>query len=698
MAATNRRTTPMARTPKASASAGLDASGRPRGEARKQGQAGGTFSSIQQRLSEWLSSLEGPRKLTINALIVAVSLLGSGVVVKAALKHVVVIDTISVPSELESQGYTPATVGQRIIDAVAEINRDAAMTKRIGTYTLSEADPLRPDSADSEGAGGAHASDSSFTLTRDDPSKKYDVTVGGVSLTTVILHLRELFGQSDTRISGEIIVEQPSAAGVGGKDQKPAAKKFSIRLRITDKGHVQHEAEATDKLDTLFEQAALKLVERFEPLNAAYYSYHQYDHENALRIVRAYLVDQTAKKETRWALNLLGLIEHVRYRHDEARAAKGYDDAIAVFEKLKQDHPRFAPALYNLGFVLIDKGRRHLKGPDTEAARALFRKAHEVALEGIRIDEAAGKSGADLAVGYATAGRALRYLGRLEPASYDEALRWFERSTEADPMFVYAYLSQGWIYDHRGAPDDALAKYQLATEINPSARTFRRAGSYLRRNDRHPESVAMFQRAAELEPSAGAYASWGMAVRDSGRPEEAKGIFERAIATDPNSPNGYNQLGLVYLDETKWDEAAENFAKASRLSPRWSNYQYNLGLALRRAGKFDQAITAFEKAIAIYPSHAWSHAQLGATLAERECRNSGSVSEETARTVDEKLAKAVAIKPGDPVVRDTARHARECSNGPAQAIELDRGAAGAGERAHGGLGADERPGRTIGSF
>ena len=74
--------------------------------------------------------------------------------------------------------------------------------------------------------------------------------------------------------------------------------------------------------------------------------------------------------------------------------------------------------------------------------------------------------------------------------------------------------------------------------------------------------------ATPLEPSAGAYASWGMAVRDSGRPEEAKGIFERAIATDPNSPNGYNQLGLVYLDETKWDEAAENFAKASRLSPR----------------------------------------------------------------------------------------------------------------------------------
>jgi hypothetical protein len=38
-----------------------------------------------------------------------------------------------------------------------------------------------------------------------------------------------------------------------------SAKKFSIRLWISDKGHVQYEAEA-DKLETLVEQAALKSV------------------------------------------------------------------------------------------------------------------------------------------------------------------------------------------------------------------------------------------------------------------------------------------------------------------------------------------------------------------------------------------------------------------------------------------------------
>lgn len=205
--------------------------------------------------------------------------------------------------------------------------------------------------------------------------------------------LRNLRKPSKALAGGEFA---PDVRQNPGKDplrlEKPAPKKFSIRLRITDKGHVQHEAEATDKLETLFEQAALKLVERFEPLNAAYYSYYKRDHENALRIVRAYLVDRTTKKETRWALNLLGLIEHARYRHDEARAEKGYDEAIAVFTKLKESDPRFAPGLYNLGFVLIDKGKRHLKDPDREVAPALFRKAHEVALEGISASSASERA------------------------------------------------------------------------------------------------------------------------------------------------------------------------------------------------------------------------------------------------------------------------------------------------------------------
>ena len=61
---------------------------------------------------------------------------------------------------------------------------------------------------------------------------------------------------------------------------------------------------------------ALKLVERFDPLNAAYYSYYKRDFDNARRIVRGYLTDPSPKDDADWAGNLLGLLEYARYRND----------------------------------------------------------------------------------------------------------------------------------------------------------------------------------------------------------------------------------------------------------------------------------------------------------------------------------------------------------------------------------------------
>ena len=327
-----------------------------------------------------------------------------------------------------------------------------------------------------------------------------------------------------------------------------------------------------------------------------------------MRIVRAFLADRT-KNERQWALNLLGLIEHSRNRSDDALAEKGYNEAITVFEKLRASDPEFAPALYNLSYVLIDKGHKHLEDP--EVARELFSRAYEIAREGIKIDKAKGTTAREQAAGYATAGRALRFLGEWEPTKYKEALGYFDQSIDADPMFLFAYLMQGAIHNKCEEHDNAIAKYQRATEMNPSAQTFTRAGAYLRKHGRHADSIPMFRRAAELKPTAYAYTYWGMAVRDARLPgDEARKLFEKAIAADPKIPNGHNQLGLMYLREEKWAEAAKAFEEAIKADPDWSNYHYNLGLALRGAGNLKGARDAFKRVIAIYQSHPRSQAEL----------------------------------------------------------------------------------------
>ena len=482
-------------TPAARAAAPAGAANSPAGPAGPGAEAaqppaagGGIIAALQRWWPASLSTLEGPRKFAINGLMVVASLLGSGVIVKATLTQVHVVESISVPKDLEADGYTPATVGQRLIDAVSEINRTAALARRIGVYALSDNEPARPDATDADGPSEAYSTDNPFSLTCDDPAKKYDVTVGGMSLTTVILYIRELFGLADTRISGEITVEHAPAAGAG-KDEKAGAKTYAMRLRITNKGHVEQEAEATDRMETLFEEAALKLVERFDPLNAAYYSYYKRDFENARRIVRVYLADPAAKEDTEWASNLLGLLEHARYRRDAARAEAGFDRAIAELRKLRKSEPQFAPGYYSLAYVLTDKGKKRLNAQDKDAAKALFSEAYEIAREGIAVHEANDKTKTSRgrAAGYTTAARVLRQLARWDETKYDEALHYYDQGIDADRMFIAAYVSQGQLYDRRKAPDQAIAVYQLATELNPSVQTFTRVGAALRQDRRHAE-------------------------------------------------------------------------------------------------------------------------------------------------------------------------------------------------------------------
>src|SRR5262249_37446617 len=102
MAVTGHRTTPAAPPPNASASAGPHTSDQACGEPQQQRQASGAPSSIRGGVAGRLSSL-----LTTSRVVIISSLLISLVV---AGRQDAVIDTISVPKDLEADGYPPATM------------------------------------------------------------------------------------------------------------------------------------------------------------------------------------------------------------------------------------------------------------------------------------------------------------------------------------------------------------------------------------------------------------------------------------------------------------------------------------------------------------------------------------------------------------------------------------------------------------
>jgi tetratricopeptide (TPR) repeat protein len=356
---------------------------------------------------------------------------------------------------------------------------------------------------------------------------------------------------------------------------------------------------------------------------------------------------------------LRGLIAHAQHR---------FDDAVAEFTNLTEEYPQFPPGFYNLAYVLIDEG---LTQRPVETEQQHLQRALEAALAGTRVDEALDKDSRTLAVGYATAGRALQYMGAHDPTKYNEALGYFERSLNADPLFIFAYVSQGRVYRDRRPPDvaKAIERYQRAKELDPSYHTYTNLAALLRSFDRGAEALPYLQRAAELNPTVDAYDNWGNVLKELGRRDEAKTKFEKAIAINPRVSNGYNQLGLLYLEEKKWSEAAEQFKKAIELVPKWGNYYYNLGRALRGGGKLNDAIVAFKEATENRPDHAWAYAQWGATLAQADQK---AVTEDTARIAEQKLSKAAELMPRNATVMKTVGEGYELLGRPDQAIAFYR--------------------------
>jgi tetratricopeptide (TPR) repeat protein len=569
-----------------------------------------------RRLLECLPGLEKNVRLVV---FLAITVLGVGVVIKGALKPVYMIEAISVPKELEERGYTSMTVGRRIVDALNEIDASRKRIERYGAYRA----PTGPWVLDGDSRVDADTR-SVFRLSNE-LSDTHDISFGGASLATVIFYLHDLLGLTDTRISGEITIGGESIIGVTdrGDVNQPHLPTYSLRLRITTDRVLRYETEPNDKLDALFGPTASHLVEHIDPLGAAYHSYSINDTENAQRILETYVKNKefVNEEEDVAELNLRALIAHQK---------KDYNHAIDQFKRAILLHPRFPSLQYNLGYVLIERGRE-IKPKNPDAANRDFDDARDAALKGLEIETGwlawlgPATASRGTAIGYATAARALHQMGK-----YNEALDSFGLSIELDPTFAYAQFMRGWVYGDRGPADLDSA-------------------------------IASFRRAAEIAPCFQIYTYWGQFFLDHGRRDEARTQFERAAKANPKISDGLNRLGLLDLEELKWDKAEEMFRGAIERSGSGSPAEYhrNLGQALRGLGKIAGAMAEFQRATELDEMDGKSHAEWGRALAESDRVEDGNVAADKIAEINKKLNKARRILPDDDevveIIRDVHR-------------------------------------------
>jgi len=101
-------------------------------------------------------------------------------------------------------------------------------------------------------------------------------------------------------------------------------------------------------------------------------------------------------------------------------------------------------------------------------------------------------------------------------------------------------------------------------------------GNVLREQRKYDEAIAKYQKATELDPKyAAAYYDWGLVLHEQKKYDEAIAQYQKAIELDPKLALAYNNLGSVLYDQKKYDEAIAKYQKATELDPKCAGAYYN---------------------------------------------------------------------------------------------------------------------------
>lgn len=201
----------------------------------------------------------------------------------------------------------------------------------------------------------------------------------------------------------------------------------------------------------------------------------------------------------------------------------------------------------------------------------------------------------------------------------DEAAECYNLALAAAPGHPDAHFNLGNLYRRASRPREAAGHYQACLAANPAhAGAAFNLGLALSAIGDAAGAAESFAVVARLEPTnPDGHSRLGDALVRAGRWAEGVTPLQKAVELRPDDPRNLYNLGLALAAGGETADAHELHQRALRIKPDYAEAHNGLGLALEAMGRKDDALFHYQRAVELKPDlgDAWSN--LGTSLAEQ---------------------------------------------------------------------------------
>ena len=320
-------------------------------------------------------------------------------------------------------------------------------------------------------------------------------------------------------------------------------------------------------------------------------------------------------------------------------------DALAALERAVQLNPDNANAHYLMAFVLGDLGRHQ----DARAAskRAiqlnppLARAQTNLSLERYNAERKSQQQRARVPEPQVVEGNALAHynlgLAFRQKGYYNEALREYRLALERGedrrltlqamaeihllkhdfpaalelydtllrevPDSPKLWNERGVVLHQAGRPDDALASYRQAVEIDGKyTLAWNNLGVLQAHQGDSEAAIESFRTGLQLQNAfSSARLNLALLLYQLRRFQLSLEAYRQVLQTEPASAAAWNGVGLVLVELKRFPDARNAFVRAVEADPEHAGAHYNLSFTLSNLGDFDGALRATKRALELDP-------------------------------------------------------------------------------------------------